>query len=315
MPRPALILGLLFALVFSLATSVQPEARTWRTRSTEGGLMGMLLGDGRRMFANHFTAKADQYFHSGYYPSIFDQPADSAGTNQPAHVHDENCKHDADEPPGHVHDENCHHDDEPDGHHGDTREKSVEACHDKAGDWNVAHDWIASIGSNFRVSEHTHLEGEKRRELLPWLRISAELDPHQINTYLTASYWLRKTDKSIEAEKFIREGLEANPNDCELLFELGKIYLEDRKNIERATRLFELSLDRWAVQEKPREKPNVILLSNIATHLAEVEEQRGLLEAAIKHLEIAREVSPQSAALEKQIADLKARLKGPTPAH
>ena len=301
MPRPALILVLLMALVFSLATFVQPEAITWRTRSTEGGLMGMLLGDSRRMFANHFTAKADQCFHSGYYPSIFDQRPET-GTNSPA--------------TGHIHDENCHHEDEAAGHQDDSHdgahEKSVEACHDAAGDWNIAQDWIARIGSNFRVTEHTHLEGEKRRELLPWLRISAELDPHQINTYLTGSYWLRKTDKSIEAEKFIREGLDANPNDCELLFELGKIYYEDRKNTERAGRLFELSLDRWVVQEKPLEKPNVILLANIATHLAELEEQRGQLEAAIKHLGIAREVSPQSAALEKQIEELKLRLKNPS---
>jgi len=34
-----------------------------------------LLGDGRRLFANHFFIMADVYFHSGYYPSVFDRNA------------------------------------------------------------------------------------------------------------------------------------------------------------------------------------------------------------------------------------------------
>ena len=35
-------------------------------------MLGVLLGDGRRMFANHFFVKADAYFHSGFYPTVFD---------------------------------------------------------------------------------------------------------------------------------------------------------------------------------------------------------------------------------------------------
>ena len=31
------------------------------------------MGDSRQLFANHFFTKADVYFHSGYYPSVFDQ--------------------------------------------------------------------------------------------------------------------------------------------------------------------------------------------------------------------------------------------------
>ena len=31
------------------------------------------MGDSQQLFANHFFTKADVYFHSGYYPSVFDQ--------------------------------------------------------------------------------------------------------------------------------------------------------------------------------------------------------------------------------------------------
>ena len=93
MVRPTYILGLLLALAFTLATGLQSETRSWRTRSGEGGLMAMLFGDGRRLFANQFTVKADQYFHSGYYPSILDQRPEGDGEQPEVHVHDEHCDH------------------------------------------------------------------------------------------------------------------------------------------------------------------------------------------------------------------------------
>jgi hypothetical protein len=317
MVRPGYILALLFVLTGTIATVLQPEARTWRRRSDEGGLMGLLLGDGRRLFANQFTAKADQYFHSGYYPSIFDQRPAPANPTPAGHVHDEHCQHDHAAETGHVHSDTCEHAHDPhagcaDGcNHSAPGDHSVAECEKKSGGWDSATDWVAQFGRNFRVAEHTHLEGMEQRELLPWLRIAAELDPHQINTYLVGSYWLRKVDKSVEAEKFLRDGLAANPQNCELLFELGQIYLLDRKNPERAARLFELALGRWDAVESVQEKPNLILLANIATSLARIEEERKDLPAAIAHLERARLASPQSEAIARQIEELKQQLAVP----
>src|SRR5436305_1970665 len=76
----SLVLLLLGATCFSLATVVQPRAMAWSKRGGSDTVLKVLLGDGRRLFANHFFVKADVYFHSGYYPSIFDQaqaPKDS----------------------------------------------------------------------------------------------------------------------------------------------------------------------------------------------------------------------------------------------
>jgi tetratricopeptide (TPR) repeat protein len=187
----------------------------------------------------------------------------------------------------------------------------VEACEEKSGGWNKPTDWIARFGSNFRVTEHTHLGGTDSREMLPWLRIAAELDPRQVNTYLVGSYWLRQVNKSAEAESFLREGLEANPRNSELLMELGRIYLQDRKNPERAHRLFELALQSWDEFERPKEKPDFILLSNIASNLARIEEEKGDLAAAIGHLERARQGSPYSEALARQIEEIKQRMASP----
>ncbi|MCX6887790.1 MAG: hypothetical protein NTX27_22450, partial [Verrucomicrobia bacterium] len=77
---PELVLLLLAATALTLATCLQPRAKTWARQGDSENVFKALLGDTRRLFSNHFFVKADVSFHSGYYPSIFDQasaPKDS----------------------------------------------------------------------------------------------------------------------------------------------------------------------------------------------------------------------------------------------
>src|SRR5262245_54561255 len=69
---PILILLLLLATCFSLATLLQPQALAYGQRGQDNVLQ-VFLGNGRWLLANHFVTKADVYFHSGYYPTIFDR--------------------------------------------------------------------------------------------------------------------------------------------------------------------------------------------------------------------------------------------------
>ena len=68
-------------------------------------------------------------------------------------------------------------------------------------------DWIERFGRHFMITEHTHLQGNNEREILPWLKLASELDPQKIETYTVAAYWLRDMGKIKEAEGFLREGL------------------------------------------------------------------------------------------------------------
>src|ERR1041384_8851282 len=74
MASPALILVFLLTVSFTLATQLV----VWREQSVHqqtrsGSMLEILMGDSRRLFANHFVTKADVYLHGGVYPSIFDQ--------------------------------------------------------------------------------------------------------------------------------------------------------------------------------------------------------------------------------------------------
>src|SRR5213594_3793563 len=63
---------------FSLTTYLEPWFEDWAgNRRKSANLLTVALGDSRRLFAKHFYVKADAYFHSGYYPTIYDNRPDS----------------------------------------------------------------------------------------------------------------------------------------------------------------------------------------------------------------------------------------------
>src|SRR3954469_9077135 len=98
MPRPSFIVAFLLATCFTLATCMHLHVEGWRTDRTQSDdPLQIMLGDARRVFANHFFAKADIYFHSGYYPSIFDRPKEAHPSRYMKEDHDD----DHDEHSGH----------------------------------------------------------------------------------------------------------------------------------------------------------------------------------------------------------------------
>lgn len=313
-----LVLLLLAVACFTLAVFIQPRAERLSQRSDEQNVLKVLLGDGRKLFANHFFVQADVYFHNGYYPGIFDQaqaPKDSRHMTAPSHEHEGEQSAGTD----HTEDEEHSAAREGEGHEPgedstpEASQRHSEDEHYKAMAFlGPPRDWIERFGRNFIISEHTHLAGSKEKEILPWLRISAELDPHRIDTYTVASFWLRKEmGKPQEAEKFLREGIRNNPNSHELLLELGRVYAENYQDPNRARNVWELALRRWLEHQGDAQQPDLLSFEQITLNLARVEEASGNLAAAIGYLEMASKASPHPEVLQKQIADL--RSKQPPP--
>jgi tetratricopeptide (TPR) repeat protein len=291
---PYLVLALLVTVCFSVATTVQPLALDWSVRAQSDTVLKVLLGDGRRIFANHFYTQADVTFHSGYYPSIFDSRDKPASSPMEGGETEEHGEHE-DHAEGHVHGEHCDHGDE-------AHEKEMAFL-------NEPRDWIERFGRHFFVTDHTHLTRGKEREILPWLRLSAELDPQRVETYTVAAYWLRnQLGKVDEAEQFLREGLRANPRSYEILHALGQLLYENRQDVTRGRNLLEVALRRWQEQESAKPEPNVAGLREIVLALARLEEQQGNLPSAIQHLQMAKTISPNPESVQERINELKLKL-------
>lgn len=296
MIRHPLVQALAFGIAaFSFATILVPDVVTGSgERSRSGNVFALALGEGRKVLAYEFFVKADAYFHSGYYPSFFDQ---ADGFKSPHMAADA----------GAIADENDEHGEEFEGE---------------------PRDVIERIGRHFRPATHTHLDeggasaaGEEEghalelgdsgevREILPWLRLSASLDPAREETYTTTAYWLRRRMNRVdEAESFLREGLRHNPQSYAILFELGRIADENRNDPERARRIWELALRRWTESEANKEEPNSFGLRQIAIGLGALAERESKIEEAVHYYSILKRVSPDPANIQKRIDELNAQV-------
>jgi tetratricopeptide (TPR) repeat protein len=290
---PYLLLLLLLTICFCFGSGLDARFQS-RQDTHSGDVMALLLGDSRRMFANHFFVKADAYFHSGFYPSIFDNQE----SFKTAHIAEDS---------------------------GAMKGKNQG---DEAGFMGPPLDFIDAFERSFIPSRHTHLDeggaqgtnseiatlnGEKGgavREILPWLKLSAELDPSRIETYTVAAYWLRsRMGKVDEAEHFLREGLRANPRNAAILFELGRIYNEDRQDYDHARNVWELGVAKLDAQKQPLNEQDEFILVQLTIGLARLEEKQGNDARELEWLERNLKISPEPDVIQKQIDELKLKLK------
>ncbi|HEY0551599.1 MAG TPA: hypothetical protein VGF13_18490 [Verrucomicrobiae bacterium] len=292
MGAPQLLLVLLLTCCFSLAAWLGPRFNQLNARQGNS-FMATIFGESRRLFADHFYTRSDVYFHSGYYPSIFDKAgakkenhlAESAGK---AFSHDE---HDDHAEAGHKHDEHCGHGED----HGFLGKPK---------------DPMDAFTRHFFVSEHKHLTEKGTnapKEILPWIKLAAQLDPQKVESYTVGAYWLRMLNKNGEAEQFLREGLRQNPRSYEIMLELGRSYFE-RQDYVPARNVLEMAMSRWREQEnaKSEEQQNRFAAMQILNHLSRVEDRTGHPQRAIEWLAILKKISPHPAEIDKRIAEVRA---------
>jgi tetratricopeptide (TPR) repeat protein len=312
---PQLTFVLLIVACFSIGTSIDQKM----AGTSAGGkdLLATFLGEGRKMFANHFYTRSDVYFHSGYYPSMFDQAslhgenhlAEGAGAKEAkaaagSHQHDETCKHDQEEEHDHDKDDHAKCD------HGDDADHDHSKCSEGEQDFlGKPKDFMDGFRRKFIVTQHTHLTEKGTngaREILPWLKLATQLDPNKVESYTVGAFWLRELGKHQEAEAFLREGLRQNPRSYELLFELGRSAF-DRKDMTQARNLWELAFQRWRDQEntKASEQQDRFMAAQILHQLARLEARAGNRDKAISWLTIVKKVSPAPDEIEKRIAEVR----------
>ena len=277
---PLLALTALLALAFTLALGLAPDAAGWSRRGRSDNVFALMFGDGRKLFANQFFTMADVYFHSGYYPSIFDKNS----VEQKEIIS---------------------------ASHGRKETEEDEKNEDFLG---KPKDWIDAFGRNFKIAQHTHLERGNEREILPWLRLAADLDPQKIETYTVGAFFLREhLNRPDQAETFLREGLRNNPDSYEILFELGRLYRESSHDTDRARNVWELGVRKFLAQPPDQQKDNKLVFEEIVVNLAHLEDEAGNYGIAIRWLQTALKLSPNPAGLQKQIDAIQKKMAALLP--
>jgi tetratricopeptide (TPR) repeat protein len=323
MRRLVLIFFLLASCCLTLTGFVLRE-HTLRTRDGSKTALAILFGDGRRLFANHFLAKADAYYHRGRYPSVFEMAARERGNalviagaedaaelsvrgpdgdhdHGEVHTHGPDCEHESEE--GHVHGPECD--------HGGVEEESCEHAEPTRG----PDDWIARLAARLKLDQHVHLEGGREKEILPWAKLTVELDPHNVSAYIVGGYWLGRLGNPEEAMEFLREGQRNNPDSWEVCFELGRVAEEALNNTRLAERLYELAIEKWNLVNESVRDPETLELAQMLGRLGQVREARGEFEAAIRAYSALKTVSRNSEGVQRRIDAVQEELddSGTTP--
>jgi hypothetical protein len=270
----------LFVCCMALATVLDPEFRRMQNREvSSAGVLVALMGDSRRLFAHEFFAKADAYFHSGFYPTIFDYQKPGTESDLKEESHDKPA--------------------------GAKEEKEASFL-------GPPKDWIDRFGRHFYPTQHTHLSGGNQREMLPWLKLAADLDPHEIDAYLTASYWLRTSlNKPHEAEEFLRQGQRANPDSYQILLELGRIYFLNYSNTFVARNILMEARQKWRQQEAAKAKPDPNAYEEILGTIVRADRARDDKKLLLADLEELVKVAHSTENLQKEIEDLKSETGKP----
>lgn len=275
-----LLLAALLVLSFGIAADLQPQFTALRSSRADGDIFKVLLGDSRRLFANEFFVKADAYYHSGYYPTIFDNnqafktahmAEDTGAVSSKNHGEDENFL-------------------------------------------GAPRNWLDAFGRHFFPDRHTHLDeggpnddlsgSDQVREILPWLKLSTDLDPQNVQNYTVTAYWLReRMRRTDEARQVLLEGLGENPGSCDILFELGRLYAESNHDTNRAMHVWMAAARNWKPIKGSDDDvaANNFIYEKITTQMGDTERVAGHWQQAIDWFEKARTVSSVPGVLQVRI--------------
>ncbi len=135
-------------------------------------------------------------------------------------------------------------------HGGEESEEEESEHHDHEHEEEKG-DAIASLNRVLNAHEHRHLQGEESAEILPFLAVAVELDPHHVEAILSTAYWLdAQLKQTEEAVKVLRKGRAENPDSWQISKSLAKMLFHE-KNYTEAAALFEEALKNCG-SEPPR---------------------------------------------------------------
>ncbi len=149
---------------------------------------------------------------------------------------------------------------------------------------------------------HVHSESTGVYELMPWFRFATQMDPHNVEAYLTAAYWLAgEGGRPDLAETILVEAQQNNPLDYRILQEKGRLLMKDHRDIA-ASKALDFGLKLWPGQMDPQDEQVRLDLGQMLTLRAFLYELEGRREQSLHLMKWASSLFPNNAALAARVA-------------
>ena len=175
--------------------------------------------------------------------------------------------------------------------------------------------WARRLGRKIVPREHVHVRGDGLAEMMAPLWLAIRADPHNIENYLIAVFWLRSTqgmDSFERAHDVLRQGQLSNPRHFRIRLERGLLFLREGR-LEPAAAALDAALTLWPHPED-RDDPQALQDKATAlTYRALLHETHNEILDAIRLWQRVLDLYPDRRAIRARLTDL-AQGK-PPPAH
>lgn len=165
-------------------------------------------------------------------------------------------------------------------------------------------DLFQSWAERVHPVAHDHATGKSVHEVMPWLDFTIRMNPHHIEAYLVASFWLAGDGERPDlAMEVIADGLRRNPRDYQLYGERGRLYLL-QANDDLAEKSLNAAIRLWPSGRDPDSEEVRFDLARNFSYLSVLRQAKGGMEEALHCARIAAELMPGNPSLLKRVKTL-----------
>lgn len=152
-----------------------------------------------------------------------------------------------------------------------------------------------------RPDAHAHAAGYKVSEIMPWLQFATQMDPHNVQAYLTMAHWLRSSIRRPDlAEEVLLDALRNNPRDYRIYNERARVAFQT-KDDRKAAQLLAAAQRFWPGNENPEDEETLLDLSQILSRRAFLFELAGDRQAALQYFREVLRVRPGNEAVARRV--------------
>jgi tetratricopeptide (TPR) repeat protein len=164
-----------------------------------------------------------------------------------------------------------------------------------------ADDPFQRLARRVSPAGHAHASGGAVEEMMPWLDLALRMDPHRVDIYLVAAFWLTHEGGRYDlADRVLRDAQAANPCNYEVQLERGRLFLK-LGDYAGARKCLDAGLAFWPGKAKPDSRDALIDRGSLLFYRALLREVETDLPGSLKDLEELHALFPDRAGIGERI--------------
>jgi len=166
------------------------------------------------------------------------------------------------------------------------------------------HYWNAII----TPAQHVHAVGEASAEILPWLKLATQADPHNVDAFLVASFWANTGIHRLDlATDILNTAQRLNPGDYRIVLEKGRLSIVAH-HFDEALTTFNSALILYSHTPVTPDRTRELSLdqAEILTFLGFLHEARGERSEAIQCFKTVLAIFPERTTIKDRVDSLEA---------